>query len=102
MVFGLARFWFWAVSKLVCLFSPHDLALGVCSLDLVFEVMLWVIDGTERGAILCEIQYSCCLAFHLLPSGFGGFLVCEGISSSLRFLVCLSCGILLRDIYTSS
>lgn len=90
------------MSKLLCLFSHHDLALGVCSLDLVFEVTLWVVDGTERGAILCEVQCSCCLAFHLVPSGFGGSLVCEGISSSLRFLVWLLCGFLLRDVYTSS
>ena len=40
--------------KFLSIFSLHDLALGVCSLDFVFEVMLWVVDGTERGAICCE------------------------------------------------
>ena len=83
--------------KILWLFSLHDLALGVCSLGLVFEVMLWVVDRTERGAILCEVQCSCCLAFHLVPSGFCGSLVC-GILSSSRFLVWLSCGIFLRGI----
>lgn len=39
--------------------------------------------------MLCEVQCPCCLAFHLVPSGFCGSLGCEGVPSSVMFLVWL-------------